>query len=120
LWPTDGHVSQTYWAGHRALDIANQPGAPVYAAGDGIVLLSSEDEDRHGIHLLIDHGDGHTTFYSHLSVVHVKVGEEVKAGQKIGGVGSTGLSTGPHLHFEIRKSGEPVNPLPLMVGQDMQ
>jgi murein DD-endopeptidase MepM/ murein hydrolase activator NlpD len=115
-WPTDGYVTQTYWMGHQAVDIANRSGAPVYAAGDGIVLLSAE-EDRHGIHLLLDHGDGYTTLYSHMSAVHVEVGEEVKAGQKIGAVGSTGLSTGPHLHFEIRKDGEPVNPLKLMVEQ---
>jgi murein DD-endopeptidase MepM/ murein hydrolase activator NlpD len=114
-WPTDGQVSQTYWMGHRALDIANWGGAPVYATRDGVVILSAEDEGQYGIHLLLDHGDGYTSFYSHLSSVDVKVDEAVEEGQKIGSVGSTGLATGPHLHFEIRKGGEPVNPLPLMV-----
>jgi murein DD-endopeptidase MepM/ murein hydrolase activator NlpD len=114
-WPTEGYISQTYWSGHQALDIASQAGTPVRAAADGVVTLSDQDEDRHGIHLQIDHGDGYTTFYSHLSVAHVEAGEQVERGQKIGAVGSTGLATGPHLHFEVRKDGEALNPFGLMV-----
>lgn len=114
VWPTAGHISQTYSDEHHALDIASQAGTPVCAAADGVVILSAQDEDRHGIHPLLDHGDGYTTFYSHLSAAYVEAGEEVKRGQKIGTVGSTGLATGPHLHFEIRQDGEYLNPLEVL------
>jgi murein DD-endopeptidase MepM/ murein hydrolase activator NlpD len=113
-WPTEGHVTQTYWSGHQALDIANRTGTPIYAAAAGTIKLADEDTDRHGIHIELEHEDGYTTFYSHLSASHVEVGEHVERMQKIGLMGSTGLSTGPHLHFEIRLDGESVNPLELL------
>lgn len=110
IWPVSGQVSQVHWIGHRAVDIASQLGMPVYAAADGTVILSDRDDDRHGIHVLVDHGDGRESFYSHLSAARVRVGEQVSRGQQIGAVGNTGLSTGPHLHFEIRKDGVRLNP----------
>jgi murein DD-endopeptidase MepM/ murein hydrolase activator NlpD len=113
-WPTEGHVTQTYWSGHQALDIASKTGTPIHAAAAGTVKLADEDTNRHGIHIELEHKNGYTTFYSHLSASHVEVGEHVEAGQEIGLVGSTGMSTGPHLHFEIRDNGKPVNPLELL------
>jgi murein DD-endopeptidase MepM/ murein hydrolase activator NlpD len=114
IWPVSGQVSQVYWPGHRAVDIASQIGTPVYAVADGTVVLSDQDDSRHGIHLLVEHGDGLESFYSHLSAAHVKEGERVTRGQQIGAVGNTGLSTGPHLHFEIRWDGTHLNPFHLL------
>lgn len=116
VWPTFGYLSQTYWDGHRAIDIASQSGTPVTAAADGTVVEVDHDAD-YGIHVLIDHGDGYTTFYAHLAGSGVKAGQEVRQKQQIGVVGSTGRSTGPHLHFEIRRDGVPLNPFETVGGE---
>lgn len=79
-------------------------------AGDGIVILTGEDESR-GIHVVIQHGASYQTWYTHLHRFIVKEGDKVKAGSEIGQVGSTGYSTGPHLHYEVKKDGVRVNPL---------
>ena len=116
LWPTSGRVSQGYSASHPAIDIASQSGTPVYAVADGIVLSAGEDDDGFGIHILLEHDEGYASFYAHLGAATVKAGESVMKGQKIGIVGQTGLSTGPHLHFEIRKDGIPSSPLEHLEG----
>ena len=69
-------------------------------------------DSSYGIHLLIDHGNGYRTLYAHMSAAHVGVGDAVEQGQVIELVGSTGTSTNPHLHFEIRANGSPIDPLP--------
>lgn len=98
---------------HTGIDIAASTGTPIHAAGDGIVLLAgySAPWGAYGNLVLIDHGNGVISLYGHQSKVAVSQGDKVKAGQVIGYVGSTGWSTGPHLHFEIRVNDQPVNPL---------
>lgn len=103
---------------HTGVDIASGYGAAIMAAGDGVVIYTAKPVQGqntggsgYGNHCIIDHGGGYTTLYGHCRYVYVKTGQKVKAGQKIGEVGSTGTSTGSHLHFEVRKGGTPVNPL---------
>jgi len=109
-WPVTGRVTQKYWAHHRALDIGALWGSPVYASDSGYVVFAGWDRTGYGNMILIDHGNGFVTRYAHLSKMLVKVGDSVAKGTIIGKVGSTGNSTGPHLHFEIIKNGVPRNP----------
>ena len=99
LWP------QT----HQGIDLAAKTGAPVFAAADGTVKLLTT-EDAWGHRIILEHKDGFQTLYGHLNGFNVKPGQAVKAGDVIAGIGSTGKSTGPHLHFEIRKDGETLDP----------
>jgi len=110
-WPAAGYISQGYWRAHPAIDIAGWLGAPVSAADSGFVVTAGGGwNGGYGNHVLIDHGNGFTTLYAHLNSIFVKPGETVSRGQQIGTMGSTGNSTGPHLHFEIRYNGAPHNP----------
>ena len=113
VWPVEGRVTQSYSGEHRALDIGAVEGAPVAAAAGGVVAVARWD-DVFGNMVILDHGNGLRTFYSKLSGYHVRVGDEVVVGQSIGRVGSTGASTGPHLHFEVRREGERIDPLMLL------
>ena len=119
-WPTEGGwLSSPYglrsdpFTGepemHRGVDIANRFGAPVLAAARGIVVFSGKTPDF-GNMIIIDHGYGYKTRYGHMSALMVKVGDMVKANQEIGRVGSTGRSTGPHLHFEVYRYGMHLDP----------
>ncbi len=108
--PVNGHVSQYFTFRHHAVDIAAPMGTPIYAADDGVIELAGWGSG-YGNQLLIDHGDRKTR-YGHLSKILVTKGQAVKRGQVIGLVGSTGWSTGPHLHFEIIIRGVKYNPLP--------
>lgn len=119
MWPLPvgkGIISCTYGGKdpggrpHYALDVAIAYGTPIYAANDGTVLIA-EKHYSYGYYVLIDHGNGISTLYAHCSSLKVRAGQTVSKGQVIGGVGSTGYSTGNHLHFEVRKGGEKVNPL---------
>ena len=116
IWPTAGYVSSPYglrWNGsefHQGIDIAAETGTPIVATADGIVTTAGWDGSGYGNMVDIDHGDGIMTRYGHASAVAVTVGQEVRRGQVIAYVGSTGYSTGPHLHYEVRVSGQPVNP----------
>lgn len=93
---------------HRGIDIKGEIGEPVYATADGIVEFADWDKG-YGKCLKIHHKSGYTTIFGHLSAFNVEPGQYIKAGDIIGYVGNTGRSTGPHLHYEIRKNDEPIN-----------
>lgn len=113
IWPTTGPVTSGYgmrWgAMHAGLDIAPPYGTPVYAANAGTVIFAGS-QGGYGTLIVIDHGGGFVTAYAHLSALAVGSGSVVGRGQLIGNVGSTGDSTGPHLHFETRIGGSAQNP----------
>jgi murein DD-endopeptidase MepM/ murein hydrolase activator NlpD len=118
-WPTSGHVITQYfgvwehvsgWRVHTGLDVAGNYSSPIYAADDGIVIYSGW-HGGYGYSIDLDHGNGMVTRYGHSSKLLVKVGDYVKRGQVIAMVGTTGWSTGPHLHFEVRINNRAVNPL---------
>lgn len=111
VWPTSGVISQYFKWYHRAIDIANPSAPPVLAADSGKVIAVLSYRYGYGNHILIDHGNGYITLYAHLSAFNVSQGQTVKRGDVIGRMGSTGRSTGTHLHFEIRKNGVNQNPL---------
>lgn len=97
---------------HGGIDIAGGgiTGKPVYASRAGKVITAITSNSGYGIHVLIDHGDGYSSLYAHMSVRYVNAGDTISKGQMIGRVGSTGNVTGPHLHFEVRYYGEKKNP----------
>jgi murein DD-endopeptidase MepM/ murein hydrolase activator NlpD len=99
---------------HKGVDLAQPTGTPVYATADGIVS-KAERFSSYGNYIQIEHGGEMQTRYAHLSGYTVAAGEQVRKGQLIGYVGSTGRSTGPHLHYEVRVAGEAVDPTPYMV-----
>lgn len=103
------HPLLRYRRMHSGIDIGAPSGSPVYAAADGEVYFASW-RGGYGQCIILLHGSGMQTLYGHLSSIHVSSGQRVRRGQRIGAVGSTGLSTGPHLHFELRRNGVPVNP----------
>ncbi len=117
-WPVSGRITQKFWSHHPGIDIGAPKGTPIYAADSGYVVVAGWDQERvsYGFMILIDHGNGYITRYGHLSSFNVEVGDSVKKGQLIGRVGSTGNSTGPHLHFEIIKNGERRNPFGYLPG----
>ncbi|PJF48955.1 MAG: M23 family metallopeptidase [Chloroflexi bacterium] len=110
-WPTRGYISQGFRYYHRGIDIANAIGIPIYASDGGYVTYAGWSNVGYGYMVQIDHGNGFSTLYAHLSQWYVDPGQAVSRGQIIGAMGSTGNSTGPHLHFEIRYGGAPQNPL---------
>lgn len=123
IWPLKGRLSSSFgWRTHPVLrkkkfhngqDIAVPSGTPVYAADSGKVVVSGW-LNGYGNYIAINHGRGISTGYAHNSRLLVSVGEIVYKGQKIALSGNTGLSTGPHLHFEVRINGVPVNPIPYL------
>jgi murein DD-endopeptidase MepM/ murein hydrolase activator NlpD len=109
-WPAAGQITQGYWDRHRAIDIGAWKGAPVLAADSGYVVAAGWDDSGYGRVVVIDHGNGFQTLYAHLQVYYVEVGDSVAKGEQIGEVGSTGNSSGPHLHFELRQNDVQRNP----------
>ena len=101
-------------AQHLGQDIASSVGNPVYATGDGVVERVRYQFFGYGNEVVIDHGFGYKTRYAHLNSIDVAKGQTLKRGQKIGTVGSTGKSTGPHLHYEVIYKGKQINPSPFM------
>ena len=110
VWPMSGQITQRYWAGHRAIDIAAPRGTPILAA-DGGTVVAAHFARGYGRMVVIDHGNGLQTLYAHMDAYYVQVGQSVARGAMIGRCGSTGNSTGPHLHFEVRRGGSLLNPL---------
>ena len=106
MWPVDGgEISDVFISdrNHKGLDIAAPTGTGIYAAADGKVIAAGWNTGGYGYFVMIDHGDGFATLYAHMSRVIAKNGTEIKRGELIGEIGSTGDSTGPHLHFEVRE-----------------
>ncbi len=110
-WPTVGHrITQYYSWRHHGLDIANKIGTPLYAADSGVIEYAGWGTG-YGYYVLIDHGGNKKTRYAHMSKFYVKKGDKVSKGMPIGEMGSTGWSTGPHVHFEVIINGKKYNPL---------
>ncbi len=101
---------------HKGMDFSAKSGTPIYATGDGIVKKADGNVSGFGNHIEINHGYGYMTLYAHLSKYKVRAGKKVKRGDIIGYVGSTGRSEAPHLHYEVHKNGEVVNPLNFYYG----
>lgn len=111
-WPTNSYrLTQYFTWRHAGVDIGNKTGQPIYAAESGKIEATGWNRGGYGYYIIIDHGDGLKTLYAHLSQIHVKIGQNVQRAQAIGAIGSTGRSTGPHLHFEVRVRNTRVNPL---------
>jgi len=120
IWPCLGHITSTFGFRihpvycdnefHSGLDIAGGNGTPVYATADGFVRLS-DWQPGYGRLIILDHGYGYRTYYGHLQKAMVKNGEKIRRGQLIALMGSTGTSTGTHLHYEVQYCGNPVNPV---------
>jgi murein DD-endopeptidase MepM/ murein hydrolase activator NlpD len=120
LWPVIGHLTGSFGermdpfsgdgAFHTGVDISSQSGDSVRATGDGVVIEAGE-RAGYGRLVVVDHGYGVTTWYGHLSTYSVLVGEQLRRGDTIGNVGVSGRSTGPHVHYEVRINGAPVNPM---------
>ena len=96
---------------HPGMDFTAEQGTPIYATGDGVVEVADANAQGYGNHVVINHGFGYQTLYGHMSRMATTPGKKVKRGDLIGYVGSTGLSTGPHVHYEVIKNGEKVNPI---------
>jgi len=111
IWPTQGSISRCVTGAHIACDIANSSLPPVYSVQKGTVTRVGFERGGYGNVVIVDHGNGLSTLYAHLSEVYVKTGQQLIQGESIGRVGTTGRSTGPHLHFEVRLNGVKQNPL---------
>lgn len=103
---------------HKGVDLAMPVGAPIHATADGTVAMA-ERFGGYGLYVQIEHGGNLETRYGHMSRIAVAEGQQVRKGDVIGYVGSTGHSTGPHLHYEVRVGGEAVNPVPYMHGGEL-
>ncbi len=120
IWPTQGWISSEFgyrispFTGqrefHKGLDISGPEGTPIIAPAEGVAIFTGKN-GAYGLSLVLDHGNGITTRYAHLLKIVIKNGEKVKRGEIIAYMGNTGRSTGPHLHYEVRLNGVPVNPL---------
>ena len=120
IWPISGRITSYFGYRiaplriaseyHTGIDIANKPGTPVYATADGVVRYSGW-ANGYGLSAVLDHGFAYSTLYGHLSELLVKEGAQVRRGQLVGRVGSTGTSTGPHLHYEVWIDGVPKDPV---------
>ena len=110
-----GYRDETFYSDHepdfhRGVDFAAMEGSVVIATADGKAVYTGYDDEGFGNLIILDHGYGVRTYYAHLAEIYVRAGQNIKKGEKIASVGSTGKSTGPHLHYEVRIFGVPVNP----------
>lgn len=117
-WPISGPISSYYGPNHPLgidIDLFGRAGAPISAAMGGVVTFAGGNACcSYGYYVVVDHGNGYQTLYAHLSSVGVSMGEVVAQGQYLGGAGTTGYSTGVHLHFEVQSGGSRVNPMNLL------
>lgn len=123
LWPVAGRISSPFGgrsdpfssegAIHSGVDLEAHSGTPVRATADGIVSFA-EWSGQYGKLVIVDHGNGMQTYYAHLSQFEVITGQEIRRGDVVGKSGGTGRATGPHLHYEVRMRGTPVNPYPYL------
>ncbi len=104
------HPVHKRWQRHDGIDIGGIIGTPIVATGNGVVAQVTHSATGYGKQILIDHGFGYKTRYAHLSAIDVIKGQEVKRGEAIGKLGNSGTSTGPHLHYEVIRQGDPVDP----------
>ncbi len=114
IWPTNGRITQRYVWYHRGTDIANQGSPAIVASRGGRVSAVIYGRYGYGNHVVVDHGDGFQTLYAHLNKIYVGANQQVSAGQALGQMGSTGRSTGIHLHFEVIKNGVKIDPLSVL------
>jgi murein DD-endopeptidase MepM/ murein hydrolase activator NlpD len=124
-WPLTGDISSTFGyrlnpfnrklQRHTGWDIATAMGTPIAATANGVVVTAGMSSIGYGLHVIVDHGNGLKTLFGHLSSIDVSLGQEVFLGDEIGLVGSTGNSTGPHLHYEVRLNDAPIDPGPFLV-----
>lgn len=114
IWPAAGVITQEFKPWHKGLDVANHGGGAILAADSGVVVHASWDNSGYGNMVMVDHGNGYKTLYGHLSKFAVVVGQTVKRGDRLGDMGSTGRSTGTHLHFEVRTAKGNANPLSVL------
>ncbi len=105
------HPILKYRKMHHGMDFTAPRGTPIYATGKGKVIRADRKSSGFGNHVRIEHGYNYVTLYAHMSKMNVKVGQKVNRGDVIGYVGNTGLSAGPHCHYEVHKNGKPVNPV---------
>ncbi|HXK02525.1 MAG TPA: M23 family metallopeptidase [Verrucomicrobiae bacterium] len=120
-WPIEGRLMSGFatrtdpfsgeGAFHKGVDISAPTGTPVHPAAEGVVVLAEMVGGGYGRLVIIDHGGGVQTYYAHLSKIAVHTGQEVHRGDLVGAVGSSGRTTAPHLHYEVRVNGEPRNPV---------
>ncbi|WGU69663.1 M23 family metallopeptidase [Capnocytophaga canimorsus] len=113
-WRTDPFTKARKF--HYGMDFTAPQGTPIYAAGDGVITRADGNAAGYGEHIRIDHGYGYVSLYAHLSKYNVRVGQKVKRGDIIGFVGNTGRSQAPHLHYEVLKDGEHINPVHFYYG----
>lgn len=111
VWPASGELSQRFAWYHKGVDIANKSAPAVLAADSGKIEFAGCTGGGYGCHIIINHGNGDKTLYAHLFQIYVNAGQNVARGNQIGKMGSTGRSTGVHLHFEVIKNGVYLNPL---------
>ncbi|MBQ6436438.1 peptidoglycan DD-metalloendopeptidase family protein [bacterium] len=111
IWPAAGMITQGYSFYHKAIDIASGGGGPILAADSGVVTASGWDSSGYGNRVIVDHGNGSRTLYAHMRVLNVTEGQSVNRGDVLGEMGSTGRSTGTHLHFEVRQDSVLLNPM---------
>lgn len=113
VWPCYGTITTQYGPDHQAIDIGVEVDTPLYASAAGAVTQSGANGTL-GLSVTVDHGDGYVTVYGHMDYLWVRPGQNVRQGQKLGAVGSTGKSTGPHVHFIVLYQGAPVDPMTLL------
>lgn len=114
VWPASGSITQNFVWYHKGIDIANRASPDVLAADSGSIVYAGCLNWGYGCHIIIDHANGFRTLYAHLQRIYVSVGQTVARGNAIGKMGSTGRSTGIHLHFEVIRSGSYLNPLSVL------
>jgi murein DD-endopeptidase MepM/ murein hydrolase activator NlpD len=105
------HPIHKIWKKHTGMDFSAERGTEIYSTGDGIVVSAKKERRGYGYHIIVDHGYGYKTLYGHMEKFNVIRGQKVKRGEVIGYVGNTGTSVAPHLHYEVIRNGNKINPI---------